>query len=208
MGAVDWDRFYLVLGLILILLLVVEGMWVRQRKHRLATQEQEWADTQVSIRRTLRDPGRQTVLKDVRLRAISNQSQLDQVCESTATALQAPAAVITVVEHEGQRWLAYYGAEWCDDETKAGLLQPLETSYCQYVVATDHTLLIADALKDVRVRTNTDGTKKMVRAYLGAPVHTADGTVVGSLCVFDAQPRKWSPRDRAVVESFAALVAL
>jgi sigma-B regulation protein RsbU (phosphoserine phosphatase) len=208
MGGIDWGRVLLVASVIACVLLITEAVWMRQRKQRTLDQEFEWANTQRSIRHALSDPSRPATLAEVKLRALSNQAHLDQVCQSTANALNAPAAVITVVEHMGQRWLAYYGADWCDDETKEGLLQPLETSYCQYVVATDHTLVISDSLRDIRVRTNAEGTKEMVRAYIGAPVHTVDGVVVGSLCVFDHRPRKWSTRDRTVVESFAELVRL
>lgn len=204
----QWDRVALAVGVILACMLLTEGFWARSRRLRTAEQERQWVDTQRSIRRTLNDPARTISLADIKARAVANQAQLDQVCESTANALSAPAAVITVVEHQGQRWLAYYGADWCDEDTRSGLLQPLETSYCKYVVTTDATLVITDALKDIRVRSDDGQTREMVRAYLGAPVHTTDGVVVGSLCVFDNRPRKWSTRDQATVESFASLVRL
>jgi len=34
-----------------------------------------------------------------------------------------------------------------------------------------------------------------VRAYLGVPLRTQSGQVVGSLCVFDREPREWSDED-------------
>lgn len=196
------------LAAIAVVLLVVEVIWHRRKKAERERQDAQWRATEASIRQELADPARQGVLKDVRLRAASNQAHLAHLCRTTATALGAPAAVITVVEHQGQRWLAYYGADWCNEDIRSGLIAPLETSYCQYVVATNQPLVIADALSDIRVRTATDATKVAVRAYIGAPVHTEDGVPVGSLCVFDFKPRKWSERDQAIVSSFASLVAL
>lgn len=194
---------------LIVLFVVLEYFLIKGSRERLAaTQAQEWAQTQVSIRRALDAPGRQEAIAGAELRAESSKAYLKQVCESTATALRAPAAVITVVEHEGQKWLAYYGADWCSEDVREGLLQPLETSYCQYVVRSDETLVIVDSFKDLRVVGNDSATKRTVRAYLGAPVHTRDGVVVGSLCVFDNKPRRWSTRDRTVVESFADLVRL
>lgn len=199
----------ILIGCALVFMAACEYAWARRRKKRSEEQEDQWYQTHESIRNALAQTDRQqTVIQDVRLRAISNRALLAQVCESTATAIQAPAAVITVVEHEGQRWLAFYGADWCPEEPRSGLMMPLDTSYCQYVVTTEQPLVITDSLHDYRIARNSIATKGAVRAYLGAPVRTADGTVVGSLCVFDQVPRKWSMRERAVVEAFAAIVVL
>lgn len=198
------------LSLVLVVLVVVgvEVTWKHRRAAEHERQDQQWRDTEQAIRANLADPDRQSLIEDVRLRALSNQASLEHICQATATALGAPAAVITVVEIEGQRWLAYYGADWCGDDIRDGSPAPLETSYCQYVVANDQPLVIADSLNDVRVRTATDQTKHDVRAYIGSPVHAANGVPVGALCVFDTRPRRWSPRDEAVVSSFASLVLL
>ncbi len=201
--------WWIVLASIGVILVCLEVFWIRQsRKNLIEQQEGEWLSTRASIQATLSDPVRQQSVAEAMFRSVSNKALLDQVCESTANALSAPAAVITVVEHEGQRWLAYYGADWCSEDVRQGLLEPLETSYCQYVVVSDETLVILDSFTDIRVRTNSQDTRRTVRAYIGAPVHTADGHVIGSLCVFDQNPRKWTTRDRVVVESFASLVRL
>jgi GAF domain-containing protein len=91
---------------------------------------------------------------------------------------------------------------------QAGVMTPLQTSYCKYVVATDQPLVIADSLTDIRVRTADGETKRNVRAYIGAPVHSAEGIPVGSLCVFDVNPRDWTQRDQSIVSAFASLVVL
>ncbi len=198
----------LVVGVVAVLV-ALEVFWLRGSRARLVQQQEaEWMATQESIRKSLSDPARQSSVAEAQIRATSNRAMLQQICESTANALSAPAAVITSVEHGGQRWLAYYGAEWCSEDVRLGFLEPLETSYCQYVVITDETLVIADSFSDIRVKSNADETRRAVRAYIGAPIHTQEGHVIGSLCVFDQEPRKWSMRDRTVVESFAALVRL
>lgn len=196
------------IGLTIIAVAGIVAEWAisSRRKRNQAEMDAQWRDTEDAIRSTLSDSERQLLVEDVRLRALSNQSQLNQLCQATATALRAPAAVITLVEHEGQRWLAVYGAEWCG--MQVGQMQSLDASYCKYVVATDAPLVITDSLKDIRVRTVKSASLREVRAYLGAPVHAMDGTPMGSLCVFDVAPRKWTERDRVVVSSFASLVAL
>lgn len=206
MPSTNWTLTFAAAAIMLFMLVGLEVFWRGKRSRLVDQQAVEWADTQRSIRDVLASQEHRAVIQDVRLRAVSNQAWLNQVCESTATALSASAAVITVVEIEGQRWLAYYGAEWCGGGL--GLVEPLDSSYCEIVVATDQTLVVADSLRDIRLRTKDDKAKQKVRAYLGAPVRTVNGTVVGSLCVFDDKPRKWTQRDRSTVEAFSELVLL
>lgn len=194
---------------IVLTMLATEFVWHQRKVQARDSMLREWDTTEASIKRVLTQPGRQDLIRDVVLRARAQQAQLDHLCQATASALNAPAAVITVVEIDGQRWLAHYGADWCRDDMKFGLIAPLGTSYCKYVVTSDTTLIITNSLKDIRIQTSTDTkTRSAVQAYIGAPVHTADGVPVGSLCVFDNKPRKWTKRDRVTVESFASLVKM
>lgn len=207
-AGLNWVIVGPMVALLLGVMLLTEATWVWDRRLRRSQNDATWAATVKTIKSTLASPERQQVVEDARLSAILNQARLEQLCAATATALQAPAALVTVVEHEGQRWLAYYGADWCSPHTRVGLLEPLDTSYCQYVVGTRKTLVIEDSMKDRRINTaHPDAVKSQVRAYLGAPVYSGD-VVVGSLCVFDNTPRKWTTRDEAFVESFASLVVL
>jgi GAF domain-containing protein len=203
-----WGLFWSILAVFAVLCVITE-IYLKRRKQREQTdQDRQWRQTESQIRDSLDSIDRRSVIADVRGRASENKAYLTQVCLMTATALNAPAAVITLVEREGQRWLAYYGADWCGEDVQAGVMTPLQTSYCKYVVATDQPLVIADSLTDIRVRTADGETKRNVRAYIGAPVHSAEGIPVGSLCVFDVNPRDWTQRDQSIVSAFASLVVL
>jgi GAF domain-containing protein len=183
--------------------------WIQKSRRLDSAQETaEWQRVAARIHEELGRPDRMMLIREVEERAQASKESLTHLCRVTATAMDAPAAVVTVVEYEGQRWLAFYGADWIENDSRAGLLAPLETSYCQYVVATNQTLSIQDARKDPRVATAPDDTKDSIRAYLGHPVLSVQGVPVGSLCVFDKRPRAWSARDHAVLSSFASLVAL
>jgi GAF domain-containing protein len=203
-----WGLFWSILAVFAVLCVITE-IYLKRRKQREQTdQDRQWRQTESQIRDSLDSIDRRSVIADVRGRASENKAALQHICQATATALGAPAAVITVVEIEGQRWLAYYGADWCGEDVQAGVMTPLQTSYCKYVVATDQPLVIADSLTDIRVRTADGETKRNVRAYIGAPVHSAEGIPVGSLCVFDVNPRDWTQRDQSIVSAFASLVVL
>ena len=45
-----------------------------------------------------------------------------------------------------------------------------------------------------------------MEAYLGVPIHSPDGNVLGSFCMIDVKPRAWSPGDLQLVKELTGLV--
>lgn len=45
-----------------------------------------------------------------------------------------------------------------------------------------------------------------MKAYLGIPLVTKEGLVLGSLCAIDTSPRQWTDKDQAILTDFAKLV--
>ena len=56
------------------------------------------------------------------------------------------------------------------------------------------------------VRDNLAVKAMGVRAYLGVPLRTPSGSVLGSVCVFDREPHEWSAEDLQRVEATAQAV--
>ena len=82
----------------------------------------------------------------------------------------------------------------------------LEDSLCTVTAQLRVPLVVPDAPEDTRVATLPPVTSGVVGSYLGVPLVTADGSVLGSLCAFDADPRDWSDGDVEVLEQLAASV--
>ena len=74
------------------------------------------------------------------------------------------------------------------------------------MVAAGAPLVVEDARRHPVVRTNLAVRELGWIAYAGVPLTLADGRTVGALCVVDALPRIWSPRDLALLEDLAASV--
>lgn len=202
-----WLTWSLVLAAVVVVVLVETHIQRSRRLDSLRASD-AWKQVEESILTELAAPGREAAVQHALHQPEANLARLNQLCQVTSAALRAPAAVITVVEFEGQRWLAYYGADWVGEDARAGMLTPLNTSYCQYVVARGEPLAVRDSYRDFRVASATERTRDDIRCYLGAPVRTPDGVTVGSLCVFDTEPRRWSDRDEATIRSYASLVTL
>jgi hypothetical protein len=78
-----------------------------------------------------------------------------------------------------------------------------ETSICGHVVADNKTLVIEDTARDPHFANNPFLQEHKVRFYAGAPLRTAQGYVIGSLCVIDTRPRKLTGRDVKFLEMIA-----
>jgi len=64
-------------------------------------------------------------------------------------------------------------------------------------------LVAEDVAQDPRFSDNPLILEKGIRFYAGAPLRTASGLVLGSLCVIDTQPRAFADEDRERLQALA-----
>ena len=81
---------------------------------------------------------------------------------------------------------------------------PITASYCVKVREHGATWTTSDAKNDPRVASHP--RRDELASYLGVPLRRADGTLFGTLCSFDPEPREFTEQDRRAHE--AAAVAL
>ncbi|MGY1813911.1 SpoIIE family protein phosphatase [Blastococcus sp. SYSU D00820] len=74
------------------------------------------------------------------------------------------------------------------------------------VVARGRALVLPDARADERTAGLPAVTSGQVTAYLGAPLVSASGLVVGALAAYDERSRDWTDDDAALLEQLAASV--
>lgn len=113
--------------------------------------------------------------------------------------LGVPVALVTLVSAEEQ---VFPGAAGLPEPWQTQRSTPLSHSFCQYVVLSGEPLVVSDARDHPLVRDNLAIPDLGVVAYAGMPLRM-DGTVVGSLCAIDGEPRSWSERDVAVLRDLA-----
>jgi diguanylate cyclase (GGDEF)-like protein len=141
----------------------------------------------------LRDLERQGVLDH------PGDEHFDRLVGLTATVLEAPIALISLVDRDRQWFLAHHGLD--AKET------PRSMAFCAHAIAGVETLVVADASEDQRFNTNPLVTgEPRIRFYAGTPLQSRDGHNLGTLCVIDRQPRQLEPGQVTLLEDLAQLV--
>ena len=79
-------------------------------------------------------------------------------------------------------------------------------SFCNVAIQTPEPLVVEDAREDPRFATNPRVTgPPYVRFYAGHPLATADGYLVGTLCLVDTEPRAFGAREEARLRDLAQI---
>jgi hypothetical protein len=149
----------------------------------------------------LHDPERLRALIATRLLDSPPEERFDRLTRLGARALHAPVALVSLVDDERQFLKSAQGVP----EPWASRRQtPLSHSFCQHAVARDEPLVVADAREDPRLRTSKAIVDLDAVAYLGVPLHSADGRALGTFCVIDSRPREWTQEEVETVRDLAS----
>lgn len=126
------------------------------------------------------------------------RTKLDGICRTVTQLLDTPASSVHLVSDSEQMTVATYGGP----DVYVGL----DRSFCQHVVGTERDLTIEDALRHALVCDSTRVLDDGVRSYLGVPLMTRNGHILGALCTWDYVERTWRPADVAVLTQLAVVV--
>jgi serine phosphatase RsbU (regulator of sigma subunit) len=115
--------------------------------------------------------------------------------------LGVPVALVSLVSQDGQ---VYPGAAGLPPDIDASRYTPLTHSFCKYVVADASPLVVDDARRVALLRDNPAIPELDVIAYAGFPLTDDTDAVVGSMCVIDHVPRRWTDVELALLEDLSA----
>ncbi|MET0424982.1 MAG: GAF domain-containing protein [Actinoplanes sp.] len=126
---------------------------------------------------------------------------LSDLVEAAAARLDTPFVVIDVLLDQAQVIIAEHGPV-PEFIVEAGGT-PLEWSFCRPLVAGRQARAVPDLTADPMFRDNPLVTVAGVRSYVGAPLISHRGHVLGGMCGLDLAPRSYSPADLAFLQGMA-----
>ncbi len=142
---------------------------------------------------------RMAALRSLDVMFTPSEERFDRITRIASRLLGTPIALVSLVADKCQWFKSVQGL----DATETSR----EISFCGHAILGDKTFVVENATQDPRFADNPLVTgDPNIRFYAGHPLHTQDGSRVGTLCVIDRQPRKFTPEQLEVLRDLAALV--
>lgn len=151
----------------------------------------------------LDDPDRLATLAATGLLDSAPDESFDRLTRMVIRLLDVPVSLISLVDNRRQFFKSQHGLAPPVAEARQ---TPLTHSFCQLVVKEGAPLIVSDAPNDLRVCDNHAIPDLGIVAYLGVPLITASGHILGSLCAIDTKPRQWTDDDQRLLIDVAAIV--
>ena len=150
---------------------------------------------------TLADPEAQRLqtLIDYAVLDTEAETAFDEITALAAGWFEVPVALVSLIDRERQWFKSRIGL--AVSET------PRQIAFCDHAIRSPEVMVVDDARADPRFADNPlvvgEGG---VRFYAGAPLISAEGHAVGTLCLIDRVPRRFSDAQRNALAVLARQV--
>lgn len=121
------------------------------------------------------------------------QKEFDELAELVAQIANCPMATISFLDRDRQWAKAAFGMPAPE--------VPRSMSFCTYTIMQQDVMIVEDATTDIRFADNPAVTGPFhLRFYAGAPIVSSDGHNLGTVCVYDMEPRNITDTQKRALE--------
>ncbi|MGB5418109.1 sensor histidine kinase [Algibacter sp.] len=111
------------------------------------------------------------------------EADFDNITTLVAKICKVPISLITLLDSDRNFLKSHFGIDFNES--------PRDISFCGHAIISDEPIfIIEDAKKDIRFHDNPIITENNVSFYAGVPLINPEGFPLGTLCVYDIQPRQ------------------
>ncbi|AGC78339.1 GAF domain-containing protein [Nonlabens dokdonensis] len=126
---------------------------------------------------------RQAAVEKYKLLDTMPEENYDNITSIISSICNAPISLITLIDKDRNFLKSRHGIDMSES--------PRELSFCGHAIAGEEEIMIVkDARKDVRFKGNPLVTDFKAIFYAGVPLVDSNGYKLGTLCVYDHEPRE------------------
>jgi len=153
-----------------------------------------------TLTQALQNPERIAALRTTALLDSPPEEAFDRLTRLVSCILKTPVSLVSLVENDRQFFKSQFGLPepWATRRET-----PLTHSFCQHVVGDASPLIVGDAREHPLLSQNLAVKDLKVIAYLGIPLTTPEGQILGSICAIDSKRRDWSEQEVNILKELA-----
>jgi GAF domain-containing protein len=143
------------------------------------------------------EPDRLAALQELRILDTPAEERFDRLTRIARDLFQVPIALVSLVDAKRQWFKSKIGLD--ASET------PRAISFCGHAILGNDPFVVENAVEDSRFADNPLVTAPPgIRFYAGMPLRSVTGTKLGTLCIIDRTPRRFSADDARRLRDLAA----
>ena len=160
-------------------------------------------DQQDLIKKVIHNPDRLKAVKNTNLLDTPSEASFDRLTHLASKLLKTPISFVTLLEQDRDFIKSQYGLPEPIASQREIRAHP---SFCQHIISHNEPLILEDARENPLFAHFPSVTGMGVVAYAGIPLITPDGEALGTCCVLDFKPRKWTKDEIEILTELASSI--